>query len=114
MKIKNITQIRVFFIVGIFLLDYINASAEVIYVNSRSGSDANPGTLENPLKTLSHAAEMVKISSEPGPTTIKIASGVYCLNETVFFQNSRNYTRENRLIIEADILPNEPQWKPTR
>jgi len=86
--------------------------AEVLFVNSINGDDTNPGTKEKPLKTIGKAAKLVNSSKKPGPTTIKVAPGVYALAETVVFENSRPYTKEKRLTIEATILPDEPQWKP--
>ncbi len=88
------------------------ANGEVLYVDSTNGNDIDPGTRDKPLKTIGKAAESVNGSTEPGPTTIKVASGVYVLPETVVFENSRPYTKEKRLIIEATVLPDEPQWKP--
>jgi hypothetical protein len=86
--------------------------AEELYVDSTNGNNTNPGTKEKPLKTISKAAKLVNSSKKPGPTTIKVAPGVYALAETVVFENSRTYTKEKRLIIEATVLPDEPQWKP--
>jgi hypothetical protein len=89
-----------------------SALAETIYVDGRSGSDKNPGTKDNPVRTVGRAAEMVNGSTEPGPTTIKIAPGIYSLNESVEFNSNRPYTEKERLVIEAVVLPDDPQWKP--
>ena len=86
--------------------------AEVLYLDSTNGNDTNSGIREQPLKTIGKAAKLVNRSTESGPTTIKVAPGVYALTETVVFENTRPYTKEKRLIIEATFLPYEPQWKP--
>jgi hypothetical protein len=86
--------------------------AETIYIDSRGGSDSNPGTEEKPLQTIAKAAELVNNSKEAGPTTIKIRSGTYNLDKCVEFKNDRAYTEKNRLTIEAEILPDDPNWKP--
>ena len=86
--------------------------AETLYVDSRGGNDVNPGTKEKPLKTIGHAAAMVNNKTERGPTTIKIAPGVYNLAECVVFENTRPYTEQDRLVIEATILPDDPNWEP--
>jgi len=86
--------------------------AETIYVDARNGDDKNDGTMEKPVRTLAKAAESATSGAEPGPATIKIAPGIYNLSESVVFDGTRPYTEKERLVIEASILPDEPQWKP--
>jgi hypothetical protein len=88
------------------------AIAETLYVDSRSGNDDNPGTKEKPLQTIGKAAVIVNGKQEAGPTTIKIGQGVYNLTEAAVFENTRPYTKEKRLTIEATVLPDDPNWKP--
>jgi hypothetical protein len=89
-----------------------NVAAETIYVDDRSGNDTNPGTKEKPIRTIGQAAARVNSKTEGGPTTIKIAPGVYNLTECAVFENARPYTEQDRLVIEATILPDDPNWKP--
>jgi hypothetical protein len=89
-----------------------SAYPEVLCVNSRTGNDAYSGTIDKPLQSLARAAELVNGNSAPGPATIKIASGLYSLDQTVVFDNRRAYTQEDRLTIEATILPDDPNWLP--
>ena len=89
-----------------------SAAAETLYVDSRIGNDIYPGTKEQPLCTINHAAVLVNNSSDKGPTFIRIAPGVYNFTNPVVFENTRPYTKGNRLIIEATVLPDYPQWKP--
>ncbi len=91
-----------------------SALAEEIYVDARNGSDKNPGLVDKPVKTLTKAASLVNKDGESGPTTVRIAPGVYHLAKQVLFQNKRPYTKEERLTIEALILPDDPKWEPTR
>jgi hypothetical protein len=86
--------------------------AETIYVDSDSGNDSNNGTQDAPIRTIARAEQIVNDSNEPGPTTIKIAPGVYVIDETVTFENQRPYTQNARLTIEATILPDDQNWKP--
>jgi hypothetical protein len=104
--------LRFFLTVLVVAVLAANGLAETIYVDARSGSDNNPGTKDNPVRTIGRAAEIVNSSKEPGPTTIKIAPGIYSLSESVEFNNARAYTETERFVIEAAILPDEPQWKP--
>jgi hypothetical protein len=89
-----------------------NLTAETLHVDGRTGNDANPGTEDQPLQTIGRAAAIVNSRTEPGPTTIKIAPGIYSLTECVTFENKRGYTENERLVIEAVTLPDDPQWKP--
>lgn len=89
-----------------------NVIAETLYVDSKNGSDKNPGTKEKPLNTIAHAAAIVNSKTEPGPTTIKVAPGIYNLTKCVVFENKRSYTEKDRLVIESLMLPDDPQWKP--
>ncbi|HUT45715.1 MAG TPA: right-handed parallel beta-helix repeat-containing protein [Sedimentisphaerales bacterium] len=88
------------------------ALAETVYVDARSGSDGNPGTKDKPVRTVGRVAEIVNSSTGQGPTTIKIAPGIYNLTESVEFGGTGQYTEKERLVIEAIELPDDPQWKP--
>jgi hypothetical protein len=110
---KNDRDALWFFFVGLFVIVLAsNAVAEMLYVDSISGSDKNPGTEDKPLRTLGQAAAMANSKAEPGPTTIKIAPGIYNIDKCVAFENSRPYTEKERLVIEATISPDDPNWKP--
>jgi hypothetical protein len=87
-------------------------NAETIYISSDQGNDTNPGTQDKPIQTIAHAAAIVNDSKEPGPTTIKIAPGAYCIDRMIVFENSRQYSKDKRLIIEATILPDDKNWAP--
>ncbi len=87
-------------------------SAEVLYVDDTNGDDANPGTTDKPVRTIARAAAIVNENDKPGPTVIKIRPGAYCITETVVFENVRRYSKNERLIIEAAVLPDEKDWTP--
>jgi hypothetical protein len=89
-----------------------SAGAGVLYVDSRMGNDAYSGVAGKPLQSLASAAELVNADSAPGPTTIKIAPGLYSLDGTVLFDNKRVYTQADRFTIEATVLPDDPNWLP--
>ena len=112
MRQRSIPNYRFIFVALVVMILAPGVIAEVLFVDSTNGNDTNSGIREQPLKTIGKAAKLVNRSTESGPTTIKVATGVYALKETVVFENTRPYTKEKRLIIEATILPDEPQWKP--
>lgn len=86
--------------------------AETLYVDGNIGNDLYPGSKEKPLKTLTQVALMVNRPIDPGPTTVKIAPGIHSLTRCVVFENTRPYTEQNRLVIEATVLPDDPNWTP--
>jgi hypothetical protein len=86
--------------------------AEVLYVDDTNGNDANPGTEDKPLHTIAQATAIVNKSVGPGPTTIKIRPGAYCITEMLAFENSRRYTKNERFTIEATVLPDDKDWTP--
>ena len=75
--------------------------ATTLYVDDRNGHDSNPGTRESPLRTIGQAASVVNSRTESGPTTVKIAPGVYNLNECAEFKSPIDYTEKDRLVIEV-------------
>lgn len=89
------------------------AAAEVLYVDGRLGQDSQVGTRSHPLRTLAQAARRINESHEPGPTTVKVAPGLYSLDRSVLIENRRNYTEQDRLTIEATVVPGDPNWSPS-
>ncbi len=112
MNTREMLNLRIVFVVLVIGVLAPSLIAETLYVNGISGDDRGLGTKDNPLKTIDKAAAMVNDSNAPGPTTIKVAPGVYNLTKSIVFENERPYTEKDRLVIEATILPDEPQWKP--
>lgn len=88
------------------------APGETIWIDAMNGDDSSAGTKDKPLRTFGKIATIVNESNEPAPTTIKVNPGVYDITETVLLKNERAYTRENRLTIEAAVLPDDPNWHP--
>lgn len=105
-------KLRFFLIVLVVAVFTTCALAETIYVDSRNGNDMNPGTKDNPVRSIGQAAEIINSSTKSGPASIKIAPGIYSLSEFVEFSGKRTYTETGRLMIEATILPDNSQWKP--
>ncbi|OHB80828.1 MAG: hypothetical protein A2Z38_07810 [Planctomycetes bacterium RBG_19FT_COMBO_48_8] len=101
-----------FFAVLVFAMTARSIVAETIYADARNGSDEKPGTNDKPVRTIGRVVEMVNGGTEPGPTIIKISPGIYVLTESVEFGGARPYTEKERLVIEAAVLPDDPQWKP--
>lgn len=82
-----------------------------LHVNPEFGVDTNTGQKENPLRTLREAALRVNISEGEGAVTVFLSEGMYALDTTVRFEpTKRKFTRENRLTIRAEVLPDDPEW----
>jgi hypothetical protein len=86
------------------------AGEETIYVSIENGADTNPGTRQNPLKTLSAAAKCADEGKSTGSTTIIVAEGIYALDQTILLKPVRSYTKAERLTIRAESLPDDPDW----
>ncbi|SDJ18030.1 hypothetical protein [Chryseobacterium jejuense] len=97
----------------LLLLGIALGQAEQLYVNPKTGNDTNSGTKTQPLKTLLEAAKRVNVNKEPEATTIFLSEGVHLLTQTVVFTNDK-YTSANRLVIRADVMPDEAQWTPQK
>ncbi len=112
MSTKRKTGSRLLLAALVVMLLVRGANGATLYVDRLAGSDANSGTQEQPFRTLAKAAERVNGRTEAGPITIKIASGVYALSASVEFNSPLAFTEEDRLTIEAAVLPDDPRWKP--
>jgi hypothetical protein len=86
----------------------------IIYINADTGKNSNDGALHSPLQTLSEAAKRINDAKGRGAITIYLSKGVYGMSETVDF-NPVNWelTKENRLTIRAEVLPDDPGWNPS-
>ena len=84
-----------------------------MYVDSRTGNDANSGTKDQPIKNLFEAARRINLNKEQGETTIILSEGVHLLTQTVLFNNDK-YTFTNRLVIQAEIMPDDADWSPNK
>lgn len=84
-----------------------------IYINPVYGNNSNDGTLTRPLKTLSEAAKRITNLSGKGAITIYLSKGIYGQAETSDFNPANwEFTKENRLIIRAEVLPDDSNWNP--
>lgn len=94
-------------------MNVLPVQAEQLYVNPQTGNDAYSGIKTQPLKTLSEAAKRVNSNKEKGATTIFLSEGIHLLTETVIFNNDK-YTLQNRLVIRADVMPDDAEWTPQK
>jgi len=113
---KNIFMTLVFLTGTITLSTFSNAqNTRELYINEVGGDDCNQGTKDHPLKTLNEAAERVNRANGKGAMTIYIAEGIYGLDATATFHPVNwHLTRDERLIIRAEVLPDDDGWHPGR
>jgi hypothetical protein len=86
--------------------------AQTVYVDARIGHDENDGTSDKPLKSIARAAAIVNSHTESVSATITIAPGIYSLDRCVTFPHNDRFTEQDRLTIQASILPDNPRWNP--
>lgn len=85
-----------------------------IYVNASLGNNKNDGTQSSPLQTFDEAAKRVNESKGKGALTIYISKGVYGMAKTADFNPINwEFSKENRLTIRAEILPDDTTWNPS-
>jgi hypothetical protein len=87
--------------------------ARDIYLNAKAGNDHNSGDVRYPLKTIGEAARRVDTDESNDAITLILGEGVYPLMETAIFNNDK-FSVENRLIIRAEIMPDDSSWNPQR
>jgi hypothetical protein len=86
-------------------------STKEFYINEITGSDQNPGTKEQPLKTLNKAADLVNLANGKGAITVYLSEGIYGLDATAVFHPANwHFTKEQRLTIRAEFLPDDADW----
>jgi len=88
-----------------------SADSDTIYLHPVTGNDTNPGTQDAPLRTLAATARQVNESIGSEAITIILAEGIYAMNETAIFEpDKRSFSKERRLTIRAEVLPDDPEW----
>lgn len=120
-KIAMILFVGVFLVTSIFSYGQTYQSIELmpkdgnIYLNPELGSDLSNGTKEQPLRTLYEAARRVNQANGKGAITIYLSEGIYGLDATVTFHPVNWwFTKEERLTIRAEVLPDDAEWNPAR
>ena len=110
---KFIQQKFTLFLLAFLLSFYVGSTQGVtnIYVNPNIGNDANDGSKEHPLRSLPAASRLVNESEGDNGITIFLSQGVYALMEpSTFHPTKRQFTKQARLTIRAEILPDDPNW----
>ncbi|MDO9553870.1 hypothetical protein [Rhodonellum sp.] len=82
-----------------------------LYINPQSGRDDNSGEKGSPLQSLYEAGRRINVAKGNGAMTIFLSKGIYALDTTVRFQPENwKFTKDARLTIRAEILPDDPNW----
>lgn len=83
-----------------------------IYI-SETGNDSQPGSKEQPIRTLNKAAEMVNKANGKGSINVILTEGIYGLDATALFHPVNwHFSAEERLTIRAEVLPDDEDWNP--
>jgi len=113
MKTKILLGLVVFVFSITALTTAFSQNNKELYINEINGNDQNPGTKEQPLKTLNEAANRVNQANGSGAITIYISEGIYGLDVTVTFHPVNwHLSKEERLTIRAAFLPDDSEWNP--
>jgi hypothetical protein len=90
----------------------LGMQAQVVYVDSKNGNDNNSGTEEAPVFSINKAASIIK-SKENDIYIMKINPGIYVINKYVSILSDKELNNR-RIIIEANILPDDTTWTPEK
>ena len=82
------------------LLSGVTLPAAEIYV-APSGSDANPGTVDQPIASLRHAQELARSSKHSAPVTVRLRAGVYYLTAPIVFTAADSGTAQAPVSYQA-------------
>ena len=86
-----------------------------LYVNPNVGKDDSDGTKDNPVKSLPEAAKRVNKMVGEGTIEVYLSAGTYGLSETAAFNPTNwKFSKKDRLIIRAEILPDSTVWNPSK
>ena len=103
---------KIFIIIFLlFVCQYISF-AQVVYVDCNTGNDNNNGTIESPLYSIDKAAEIIQ-SKDNDIFIMKINPGIYVLDKHISVFTEKEMTGK-RIIIEANILPDDTLWTPEK
>lgn len=87
------------------------ATTGTIHVHPARGSDGNPGTSEQPVRSVAEAARRVNRSTGDGPLTIVLSEGIHVIGETIFLKPERRaFSKAARLTIRSEVSPDDPEW----
>lgn len=85
-----------------------------IYVNANSGKNNNDGSQSSPLQTLNEATKRINNAKGKGAITIYLSKAIYGMAETADINPVNwEFTKESRLIIRAEVLPDDTGWNPS-
>ena len=114
MKTKTHITILLFvlaFVPGILFAQILKDGG--IYIHPELGNNSNSGSKESPVKSLYEAVRRVNEGNGKGAITIFLSEGIYGLDATVTIHPANwHFTKENRLTIRAELLPDDAEWSP--
>ena len=89
----------------------MDSQQQTLYVHAANGADTTSGAEDSPLRTLAEAARRVNQARGAGAITIVLAEGIYAIGETTTFKPEHwTFSRDDRLTIRAETLPDDAEW----
>jgi hypothetical protein len=87
------------------------AAGATLYVDPVSGDDTKTGSQRAPLRTLAEAARRVSSDRGRGTLTVIMTEGIHAIAETALFSPAPGrFSRDERLVIRAEMLPDDAAW----
>ena len=101
-----------FFFGLLFLASIFTLQARSVHVDRSTGNDQNDGTEAHPFLTIGKAADSIA-GGENDIYSMIIHPGIYELDQQVNVATEKAIGNK-RIVIEASILPDDPEWTPEK
>lgn len=91
-----------------------SARSQILFVDAVKGNDDAKGTIAEPLRSLERAVTITNTFTADKPVTIKLASGLYLLNQQIVISLSKEPNDTAKYTIEAMMMPDDDAWSPAK
>ena len=102
---------RLFFVALLaFVLIAGPARSQTLFVDAVKGNDNAKGTVTEPLRSLERAVTITNTFNGDEPVTIRLAPGLYLLNQQAIIPSFKKQTDTVKYTIEAMVMPDDDNW----
>ena len=88
---------------------FTSVKAQVLYVDSQNGNDANNGDINMPFKTIHKAVDVANSLTGQGNITLKILPGLYVLYGRIDINPVRILDENSKFTIESALKPGDAE-----
>jgi hypothetical protein len=89
-------------------------NAQTLYVDAVKGKDVAKGTITDPLLSIEKAITIANSFNNDQPVTIKLAPGLYVIDNELTVKTNKPANNTLKFTIEAIHMPDDPDWEPAK